>query len=373
MVDVLGQYRKIQEEVDREVLKVITSGQFINGPWVQSFKANLAEYLGVKYVIPCGNGTDALQVALMALDLKPGDEVITAAFTFVATAEVIALLGLKPVFVDIDPATYTLDPAKIEAAITPRTRCIIPVHLYGLTADMEAINNIAKKHNLFVVEDAAQSIGSDYTFSDGRKGKSGTLGDIGTTSFYPSKNLGAYGDGGAIFTNDDVLGAKLLEICNHGSKVRYYHSSIGVNSRLDSMQAAVLDIKLRHLNEYNKVRNAAAAGYNARFAGVKGLITPHIPANATHVFHQYTVRILEGRAKRDAMQKALQERGIPSMIYYPVPLHLQEAYLSDACKEGDLPLTEELTGQVISLPMHSELDEAQIDYIANHFLECYNQ
>lgn len=372
MVDTLTQYEHIKNEVDQAVQEVIVSGQYINGPWVQDFRKNLAEYLGAKHVIACANGTDALQIALMALGVQPGDEVITAPFTFFATAEVVALLGLKPVFVDIDPDTFNIDVSQIEAAITDRTKVIMPVHLFGLPADMEPIMEIAKRHNLRVVEDAAQSIGANYTFSNGETVKSGVIGDIGCTSFYPSKNLGAYGDGGAIFTNDDELGATLQCICNHGSRERYYHERIGVNSRLDSIQAAVLDIKLRHLDDYNAARISAADLYDSFFKGVDGLQTPNRLSNAKHVFHQYTLRILEGREKRDRIQKMMGEKNIPAMIYYPVSLHEQEAYQEFGYSHGDFPVSEKMTEEVISLPMHSELTPEQVEYISKSFLDCYH-
>lgn len=372
MVDTITQYQHIKEEIDAEVQKVVTSGQYINGPWVHQFRQNLGEYLGAKHIIACANGTDALQVALMALDLQPGDEVITSPFTFFATAEVVALLGLKPVFVDVTDDSFNIDTSKIEAAITDRTRAIIPVHLFGQPADMQPIMDIAARHNLYVVEDAAQSIGADYTLANGNTLKSGLVGHIGCTSFYPSKNLGAYGDGGALFTNDDELGHKLQQICNHGSSRRYYHDRIGVNSRLDSIQAAILDIKLKHLDDYNAARRRAADQYDQAFAGVDGLQTPWRSDNCTHVFHQYTLRIKAGRAERDRIQAAMSERNIPAMIYYPVSLHLQDAYAPFGYQAGDFPVSERLSEEVISLPMHSELTPEQVDYISSHFLDCYH-
>ena len=307
MVDLKGQYQKIQKDVDEAVLEVIRSASFINGPAVKSFQSNLETYLGAKRVIPCGNGTDALQIALMALELEPGDEVIVPSFTYVATAEVIALLRLKPVMVDVDPETFNITAEIIEAAITPRTKAVVPVNLFGQSCDMEPIMEVAKRHDIFVVEDNAQAIGSDYTFRDGRTQKSGTIGHIGCTSFYPSKNLGAYGDGGAIYTNDEELGDKIKMIANHGQKKRYYHDSIGVNSRLDSIQAAVLDIKLRYLDDYAAARNRAARFYDEALKGCEALITPVRANNATHVFHQYTLKVLGGR--RDALQSYLKENG----------------------------------------------------------------
>jgi len=367
MVDLKGQYLKIKEEVDKAILDVIDSTAFINGPEVKSFQQELEHYLSVKHVIPCANGTDALQMAMMALDLKPGDEVITASFTFVATAEVIALLQLKPIVVDVDPNTFNVDPACIEKAITPRTKAIVPVHLFGQCADMEAILDIARRHNLHVIEDTCQAIGAQYTFSDGRKAMAGTMGDMAAMSFFPSKNLGCYGDGGAIFTSNDELAEKLRMIANHGMKVRYYHDSIGVNSRLDSMQAAVLRIKLRHLDEYNNARRKAADYYDAAFKDIPQLKTPVRANNSTHAFHQYTL-VTDG-IDRFALQEYLQSKGVPAMVYYPVPLHMQKAYLDPRYKEGDFPVTEDLCKRVISLPMHSELDEEQLNFITTTVID----
>lgn len=371
MVDLAGQYKHIKNEVDTAIQSVIDSTAFIGGPEVKDFQADLEKYLNVKHVIPCANGTDALQIAMMALDLKPGDEVITASFTFVATAEVIALLQLKPVVVDVLPDTFNIDPFALEKAITPRTKAIVPVHLFGQCADMEAILAIAKKHNLYVIEDTAQAIGAEYTFSDGRKAMAGTMGHIGATSFFPSKNLGCYGDGGAIFSNDDELAKKMRVIANHGSTVRYYHDAIGVNSRLDSMQAAVLRIKLRMLNEYNAARNKAAAFYDKAFADVKQLSTPKRASNSTHVFHQYTL-VTDG-IDRFKLQEFLQSKGVPAMVYYPVPLHMQKAYQDERYKEGDFPVTEDLCNRVISLPMHTELSDEQLNFITSSVLEFINQ
>jgi UDP-2-acetamido-2-deoxy-ribo-hexuluronate aminotransferase len=371
MVDTVTQYAHIRSEVDAAIHDILETGIYIGGPYVSRFRENLGKYLGVSHMIACANGTDALQIALMALELQPGDEVITSPFTFFATAEVIALLGLVPVFADIDPRTFNLDAAKIEAKITPRTKCIVPVHLFGQLAEMAAIMEIAQRHNLYVIEDNAQAIGADYTYQDGRTVRGGGIGHIGCTSFYPSKNLGAYGDAGAIFTNDPVLGDRLQVICNHGSHKKYYHERIGVNSRLDAIQAAVLDIKLRHLDTYTATRQAAAGWYDELLGGVEGILLPGRAAFSTHVFHQYTLRILGGRAQRDALQAKLAERKIPSMVYYPVPLHIQEAYASYGFKNGDFPISELCAEQVISLPMHSELDRAQVEYVVKHFLECY--
>jgi dTDP-4-amino-4,6-dideoxygalactose transaminase len=371
MVDLIAQYEKIQPEIDKAVLDVIRSSAYINGPEVKSFKAELEAYLGVKHVIPCANGTDALQIAMMALGLKPGDEVITADFTYVATAEVIGLLGLKPVLVDVYPGTFDINIEAIEKAITQKTKAIVPVHLFGQCADMERIIALAKKHNLFVIEDVAQAIGSDYTFADGTKKKAGTIGHIGCTSFFPSKNLGCYGDGGAMYTNDDELAKKMQIIANHGQTVQYYHDMIGVNSRLDSIQAAILRIKLRHLDEYAAARNVAAAYYDKAFANHPKLTIPARAKNSTHVFHQYTLQL--HNADRNKLKDFLAERGIPMMIYYPVPLHLQKAYLDPRYKEGDFPVTEKLCATVFSLPMHTELDNETLKYITDSVLEFVNQ
>ncbi len=371
MVDLGGQYHRIKSDVDKAIQSVIDTTAFINGPEVKEFQNELEKYLSVKHVIPCANGTDALQIAMMALDLKPGDEVITASFTFVATAEVIALLQLKPVVVDVLPGTFNIDPIALEKAITPKTKAIVPVHLFGQCADMEVILEIAKRHKLYVIEDNAQAIGAEYTFSDGRKAMAGTMGDIAATSFFPSKNLGCYGDGGAIFTNNDDLANKMRVIANHGSTVRYYHDAIGVNSRLDSIQAAVLRIKLRELNKYNSARNNAAAFYDKAFADTSQLKTPERSANSTHAFHQYTL-VTDG-IDRFKLQEFLQAKGIPAMVYYPVPLHLQKAYQDDRYKEGDFPVTEDLCKRVISLPMHTELDEEQLSFITTSVLEFVKQ
>ncbi|MEZ4688221.1 MAG: DegT/DnrJ/EryC1/StrS family aminotransferase [Bacteroidia bacterium] len=370
MVDTVTQYHAIKEEVDAAVLEVMGSGQFIGGPVVQRFASQLGEYVGARHCITCANGTDALQIALMALDLQPGDEVITASFTYIATVEVVALLQLKPVFVEVDPDTFNLIPEEVEKAISSRTKAIIPVHLFGQVAPMAEILDIGKRHGIPVVEDAAQAIGALYHFPDGRTGRAGAMGDIGCTSFYPSKNLGAFGDGGAIFAQKDALGDRIRMICNHGSKVRYYHDDIGVNSRLDALQAAILEIKLRHLNEYNARRRAVAAEYNALLADVEGIQLPVEASYGRHVYHQYTIRVLEGRRKRDAIKDHLSENGIPSMIYYPVACHLQGAYRSYGYREGDLPVSEQLTGEVISLPIHTEMTDEQIQYIVEHFKQA---
>lgn len=361
MVDLVSQYENIQEEIDTAVLNVIRSSAYINGPEVKSFQAELENYLRVKHVIPCANGTDALQIAMMALGLTAGDEVITAGFTFVATAEVIGLLGLTPVLVDVNPDTFNIDVDAIEAAITPKTKAIVPVHLFGQAAPMDEIMALAKKHNLYVIEDTAQAIGADYTHSDGTKTKVGTIGNVGATSFFPSKNLGCYGDGGAMFTNDDALAAKIRVVTNHGQTRQYYHDEIGVNSRLDSIQAAILRIKLQHLDQYAHARNRAADFYDRAFEGIAQLKTPLRAENSTHVFHQYTL-VVEG-ADRDALRKYLADCDVPAMIYYPVPLHLQKAYRNQRYSEGDFPVTEDLCKKVISLPMQTELSQAQLEYI----------
>ena len=367
MVDLKTQYEKIKPEVDAAIHEVIDSTAFINGPAVQRFQKNLEDYLGVKHVIPCANGTDALQVSMMALGLQPGDEVITVSFTFVATVEVIALLKLTPVLVDVEPGTFNMDVEALRKAITPRTKAIVPVHLFGQCADMEPILDIAREHDLYVIEDACQAIGADYTFSDGTVKKGGAMGHIGTTSFFPSKNLGCYGDGGAIFTDDDNLAAKLRYIVNHGMAVRYYHDEIGVNSRLDSIQAAVLDVKLKHLDEYAVARRKAADLYDSYFSRMPQLSIPERFSRSTHVFHQYT--LVTRDIDRDKLLEHLLSKNIPCAIYYPVPMHMQKAYANERYSEGDLPVTEELSRRVISLPMHTELDEEQVAFIAGAIME----
>ena len=366
MVDLQSQYYKIKSDVDNAVLNVLDSAAFINGPEVKSFQTELETYLDVKHVIPCANGTDALQIALMALDLKEGDEVITADFTFAATVEVIHLLKLKSVLVDVDYDTFTMDIDKLKAAITPNTKAIIPVHLFGQCANMEEILKVAKAHDLHVIEDNAQAIGADFTFSDGTVKKSGTMGILGTTSFFPSKNLGCYGDGGAIFTNDDELAHKIRGVVNHGMYERYYHDEVGVNSRLDSIQATVLRKKLPLLDTYNEARRKAADYYDEAFAGNPNILTPKRAENSTHVFHQYTLRILNG--KRNELQQFLAEKEIPAMIYYPVALRKQKAYFQESDPK-DFVNTDQLLDQVISLPMHTELDEEQLKYITDAVLE----
>ena len=361
MVDLIGQYEKIESQIKRGLINVIEKAAFINGPEVKNFEAGLANYLGANHVIACGNGTDALQIALMALDLYPGDEVIVQDFTYVASMEVIALLGLKPVMVDVDLDSFNINVSIIEAHITPKTKAIIPVHLFGQSCDMAPIMELEKKHNLYVIEDNAQSVSTDYTFPDGTIQKTGTIGHIGTTSFYPSKNLGGYGDGGALTVNDDELALKIRKIANHGQSERYYHDTIGVNSRLDSMQAVVLNAKLPLLDTYNARRSQAARAYDVAFNGLVDLVVPQRMSYSSHVFHQYTLRVLNG--KRDELQRYLSENGIPSMIYYPVPLHQQKAY-SKFLKEGtDLKNTLQLVDEVISLPMHTELTDEQLDFI----------
>lgn len=363
MVDVKSQYLKIKEEIDLGIQNVLDTTAFINGPQVKKFQKDFEAYLDVKHVIPCANGTDALQIAMMAVGLKPGDEVIVPAFTYVATAEVIALLGLIPVMVDVDADTFNVNVNGIKSAITPKTKCIVPVHLYGQAADMEAIMKIAEEHKLWVIEDNAQAIGSDYTFSDGRKVKTGTIGHIGCTSFYPSKNLGCYGDGGAIMTNDDNLGALLHKIANHGQSVRYYHDVVGCNSRLDSIQAVVLGAKLPHLDHYCDARRKVADYYDSAFAAVDALETPYRAPYTTHVFHQYTLKVIDGR--RDELKQYLDEQKIPNMIYYPVPLYKQEAFKASSNGLEYLENTEQLCKEVISLPIHTEMDEAQLAYICD--------
>lgn len=368
MVDVKSQYLKIKETVDQGIREVLDTAAFINGPAVKTFQKELEDYLGVKHVIPCANGTDALQIAMMAVGLKPGDEVIVPAFTYVATAEVIALLGLTPVMVDVETDTFNIDIESIVKAITPKTKAIVPVHLYGQSAPMEAIMDIAQKHNLWVIEDNAQAIGSDYLFSDGKKAKTGTIGHIGCTSFYPSKNLGCYGDGGAICTHDDALAETLKKIANHGQSVRYYHDIVGCNSRLDAIQAVVLSAKLPHLDTYCEARRQAADYYDNAFASIEALETPFRAPYSTHVFHQYTLKVKNGR--RDELKDYLDTHKVPNMIYYPVPLYKQEAFSASSGGIDFLPHTEELCNEVISLPMHTELTEDQLNFIT-HTIQAF--
>ncbi|WP_421752369.1 DegT/DnrJ/EryC1/StrS family aminotransferase [Croceimicrobium sp.] len=367
MVDLVSQYQKIQDQVDKAILDVVRSSAYINGPEVKAFQTELESYLDVKHVIPCANGTDALQIAMMALGLKPGDEVITATFTYVATAEVIALLGLTPVLVDVDEDTFGLNTDQVREAIGPKTKAIVPVHLFGQCADLETIMQIAKEHNLYVVEDTAQAIGSSYHFDNGSSAKAGTIGDIGTTSFFPSKNLGCFGDGGAIFTNNDELASKIRIIANHGQTVRYYHDMIGVNSRLDSIQAAILRCKLPHLDEYIKARQAAADYYDKAFADIPELKTPVRDSKSEHVFHQYTLQLAEG-IDRNKLVEYLQSKDIPAMIYYPVALHMQKAYQDERYQKDDFPITNRLVSRVFSLPMHTELEKDQLEHITSEVL-----
>ncbi len=370
MVDLITQYEKIKPAIDEAILSVIQNAQFINGPEVQNFQKELEEYLEVKHVIPCANGTDALQIALMSLGLVPGDEVITPSFTYIATTEVIALLGLKPIFVDVDPATFCIDATKIEAAISNKTKAIVPVHLYGQAANMNAILAIAKKHNLAVVEDNAQALGSIYHLENGKVEKTGTLGNIGCTSFFPSKNLGCYGDGGALYTNDDALAEKIRMIANHGQKVKYYHEVVGCNSRLDSIQAAVLRIKLRQLDNYIDSRRNVATYYDTVFGAIPGIKIPFRSEDSKHVFHQYTVQ-LEG-IERDALSAHLASKEIPSMIYYPVPAHRQKMFSAFGSATTELPVTDYLTTCVLSLPIHTEMQEEQLAYITSTIVEYIN-
>ncbi len=375
MVDTKTQYRKIKSEVDAAVIAVLESSQFIGGKVVSGFAKNLAGYNGVKHVIPCANGTDALQIAMMALGLQPGDEVITPSFTYIATVEAAALLKLQPLFAEVDPHTFCIDPESVENAITPKTKAIVPVHLYGHAADMEKIMDIANRHNLYVIEDNAQAIGCDYTFSDGRVTKTGGIGHIGCTSFYPSKNLGAYGDGGAIFTNDDSLAEKLKMIATHGQSKRYYHDVVGCNSRLDAVQAAILDIKLKYLDGYNAARRKAADYYDNAFAGNAGISVPFRASYSNHVFHQYTIILndVSGTGKtRDGLNQFLAGKGIPSMIYYPVPCHRQKMFDTFGGNGFHLPVTDWLSERVISLPIHTELDEEQQDFIISNVLDYLN-
>ena len=367
MVDLQSQYQRIKQDIDEGIQEVIQSAAFIKGKKVTDFQHNLEQYTGAKHVIPVGNGTDALQIALMALGLKPGDEVITPTFTFIATAEVVALLGLTPVVVDVDWDTMNMDMDAVRRAITPKTKAIVPVHLFGQCVEMEALMDLAKEHNLYIIEDACQAIGAQYTFSNGETKQAGTMGHIGCTSFFPSKNLGCYGDGGAIFTNDDELAARMQAIANHGMVVRYHHDMIGVNSRLDSIQAAVLDAKLPHLDEYIAARQQAAEYYDKVFASNEKVLIPCRAPHSTHVFHQYTLRVTG--ADRDSLREGLAEKGIPAMIYYPVPLHQQKAYIDPRYKDGDFPIAERLAACVLSLPMHTELDEEQLEYITSTVTE----
>lgn len=371
MVDTKTQYLKIKTEVDTAIMEVLDSAAYINGKIVTEFSNNLSQYVGVKHTIPCANGTDALQIAMMALGLQPGDEVITPSYTYIATTEVVALLKLKPVFAEVDKDTFCIDPESVRKLITPKTKAIVPVHLYGHAAPMEEIMQIAKEFNLFVIEDNAQAIGSTYTFSDGTKKKTGSIGHIGCTSFYPSKNLGAYGDGGAIFTNDDDLALKLKMTANHGQQTRYYHDLVGCNSRLDSIQAAILNIKLAHLDEYNDARKKVAIFYNNALANHPKIKTPFVATFSDHVYHQYTLQLTN--VDRDGLQKYLADKKIPSMIYYPVPGHKQKMFDSLGLENVNLEITDDLTSRVISLPVHTELDEEQMNFIVTEVLNFINK
>ena len=371
MVDLKAQYNSIGREIDLAIKEVINSTAFIKGPQVKQFEEDLQNHLNVKHVITCANGTDALQIALMALDLKPGDEIITTNFTFIATVEVVALLGLKLVLVDPDEGTFNISVEAIRKAVSPRTRAIVPVHLFGQCSNMEEIIKIAAEHDLYVIEDAAQATGAEYIFKNGDRKKAGTIGNIGTTSFFPSKNLGCYGDGGALYTNDDNLALKLRSIANHGMKVRYYHDDIGINSRLDTIQAAILRVKLKYLDEFNGLRKEVADYYDESFLGCSSIKIPERSAFSTHIFHQYTLKL--NRGERDKLKEHLQKLKIPSMVYYPFPLHLQNAYRFLGYKEGDFPVTEKLCREVISLPMYPELDQEQMDHISTGVLQFFDK
>lgn len=371
MVDLKSQYLRIKTEIDSAINEVIENTAFINGKHVETFSENLKTYLGVNYVVPCANGTDALQVALMALNLKTGDEVIVPSFTFIASAEVIGLLGLRPVMVDVDYDNFNVTAKNIEKAITVNTKAIIPVHLFGQASQMEEIMLLAKKYDLYVVEDNAQALGADYVFDSGKRQKLGTIGHIGCTSFFPSKNLGCYGDGGAVFTNDETLAKRLKMICNHGSTVKYHHEVLGVNSRLDTLQAAILDVKLKYLNTFNKLRYEAAQRYSYAFKDISGIITPKESTFSTHVYHQYTLKVLDG--KRDELKEFLASHGIPAMVYYPIPLHKQEAFLQIAHQSGDMSVAEKLCDEVLSLPMHTELDLSTIAFIISKVMSFYGK
>ncbi len=371
MVDLKSQYEKIKTEIDSSIQRVIDNSAFINGPEVKEFAIRLAEYNGCKYAIPCANGTDALQIAMMTLGLKPGDEILVPVHNYVATAEAIALLNLEPVFVDVDPNLFSIDVKQIESAITPNTKAIVPVHLYGQCADMESIMNIAQKHNLFVIEDTAQAIGAEYTFSNGVKKKAGTIGHIGCTSFFPSKNLGCYGDGGAILTNDKDIADKASMITRHGQRIKYHHDIIGCNSRLDTIQAAILNVKLPYLDKYNEARQKVAKRYDEAFKNIKVINIPAKANYSTHVYHQYTIKV-EG-ADRNKLKEKLQAEGVPSIIYYPVPLHLQKAYIKKGHEKGTFPITEHLSQVVLSLPIHTEMKDEQQEYIINKVIEAVKQ
>jgi UDP-2-acetamido-2-deoxy-ribo-hexuluronate aminotransferase len=371
MVDLKGQYQKIKSEIDNAMIACVESAEFINGKLVALFSENLAKYVGVKHVIPCANGTDALQIALMALDLKPGDEVIVPAFTYVATAEVIALLNLVPVMVDVMPDDFSINLEEVKKSITSKTKAIVPVHLFGQCAGMEELLLLAKENNIYVVEDTAQAIGAKYIFKDGSIHQAGTMGHIGTTSFFPSKNLGCYGDGGAIFTNNDALANRLKMMANHGQSKKYQHDEVGVNSRLDTLQAAILDIKLKHLDKYCAARNSVAEYYDNALKNIPGIIIPKRVSNSTHVFHQYTMKIENN--KRDELKSFLLDKGIPSMVYYPFPLHFQKAYQSDRFPKGSLPISENLCEEVLSLPIHTEMTIEMQNYITNTIIDFFKK
>jgi dTDP-4-amino-4,6-dideoxygalactose transaminase len=371
MVDLKSQYIRLSSEIDHAVRSVIESTAFIKGPDVRLFEEELQTYMGVKHVISCANGTDALRMAMMALDFKPGDEIITTNFTFVATVEVVALLGLKLVIVEPDQANFNISVKAVRQAITPNTRAIVPVHLFGQCADMESLMELAEKHNLYVIEDAAQATGADYLFKNGSIIKAGTIGHIGTTSFFPSKNLGCYGDGGALYTNDDLLARKLRSISNHGMKVRYHYSDIGLNSRLDTLQAAILRVKLKYLSEFNDARRTVADQYDNAFKDCRHITIPERMSYSSHIFHQYTIKVKQG--KRDELKKYLSSAKIPSMVYYPGPLHTQEAYLYLGYETDDFPVTSSLCSEVLSLPMHPDMDHDQIEYIINNVLEFFDK
>lgn len=369
MVNLKGQYQKIKCEINEAIQNCIDSAAFINGPQVSEFQGALENYLSVKHVIPCANGTDALQIALMALDLQPGDEVIVPSFTYVATAEVIALLRLVPVMVDVMPDDFSINLQQVQQSITSKTKAIVPVHLFGQCAGMEELMQIAKEYNLYVIEDTAQALGAKYIFKNGNVMKAGTMGHIGTTSFFPSKNLGCYGDGGAIFTNNDELAHKIKMIANHGQSRKYQHDIVGVNSRLDTLQAAILNIKLKHLDEYCKARNEVAQYYDKHLAEIEGITIPKRVPNSSHVFHQYTIKIADN--KRDELKKFLFEKGVPSMVYYPIPLHFQKAYQNNDYLKGAFPVAEDLCNRVLSLPIHTEMNEIELKYIINSIKEFY--
>ena len=371
MVDLKTQYERIRPEIDNAIFSVINSTSFIKGPGVKLFEEELQAYLGVKHVISCANGTDALQIAMMSLGLKPGDEVITTNFTFIATVEAVALLGLKPVIVDPEPGNFNISAPEIKKAITPRTRAIVPVHLFGQCADMDGIMKIAREHDLLIIEDAAQATGTDYFFPGGIVKKAGTIGNAGTTSFFPSKNLGCYGDGGAVYTNDDELAKKLRSIANHGMKVRYHYNDIGVNSRLDTIQAEILRVKLRYLDQFNSARQAVADYYDKAFSGCTLIETPVREKYSSHIFHQYTIKVKNGL--RDELKKYLDENRIPSMIYYPGPLHMQEAYRYLGYNESDFPVTNMLCSEVLSLPMHTEMEQEQLGIITRGILNFFER